>query len=482
MQLSPIGAWGAVVMSAYDTNGLEQQARDLGACLRSAAEQQASAEHFALEGERLRRAISQLKREPGDPGRLRRGHLLVLAAATAVMVVALFGVGLWRMLQIAPLTFDVIGPGRVSETYVASPPNLSTLLKFSDGSTVQAHPNARLRVPEVHADGATLMLDSGRATVSVVHRHARSHWTVVAGPYAITVVGTRFDVEWHPHLDKLTIDMSDGQVEVGGPKIAAPVAVRASQHFEASADAGWAVTPMGAKNGTSVAHVGLSRANRVSEVAATESSNAAPRAESLALAPSTGAGRALVHNSLPVAASAAVRGAEAVTTATVASSANPQMMAEAHIVSWSKLVARGEPQRVIAEAEAMGQKSCFSQCSSADLRALADAARYSGRLDMAEAALRAVRERFPAQAPVAAYLLATVDEARGRNASAMRWYESYLAEAPKGSFLSEALAGRLRMLVATNGYTSARKAARDYLELFPSGVGAKTATQVLQSR
>lgn len=471
-------------MNPYDANSLEQQARELGACLRCAAAQQASPEHFALEGERLKRAVSQITRESGDCGRRRRGHVLVFAAAAAVMVATLFGVGLWRVLQSSPLALDIIGPGRVSETYVASPANLSTLLKFSDGSTVLAHASARLRVPELHADGATLMVDSGRATVSVVHRRARTHWTVVAGPYAIAVVGTKFDVEWNPNLDKLTIDMSEGQVEVGGPRIAAPVAVRGSQHFEAAVDAGWAVTPMGAaKSGVeAAAHVSPSQANRVSDVQGGESANAVPRAESLAFAPSAGVARTAVPNAHPAPPSGAVQAADAATSAAAASSANVPTPIDSQVLSWPKLVARGEPQRVIAEAEAMGQKSCFSQCNVADLRALADAARYSGRLDTAEAALRAVRERFPAQAPVAAYLLATVDEARGRNASALRWYEAYLAEAPKGSFLSEALAGRLRMLVATNGYTSARKAAREYLELFPSGVGAKTATQVLQSR
>jgi hypothetical protein len=38
------------------------------------------------------------------------------------------------------------------------------------------------------------------------------------------------------------------------------------------------------------------------------------------------------------------------------------------------------------------------------------------------------------------------------------------------------------MLVATNGYTSARKAAQQYLELYPTGVGAKTAQQILDRR
>lgn len=478
-------------MNPQDANYLEQQARALGACLRHAAEQDSDLELLALQRERLKRTVSQLSRAPGDSQRIQHGRFWALATVAAAGVLLFVAVGLWRTQQLTPLAFDVVGPGRVSETYVVSPPESATLLRFSDGSTVEAHPNTRLRVPEVHADGAMLMLDSGRATVNVVHRRPTTHWTVVAGSYAIAVVGTRFDVEWLPNLDKLKIDMAEGQIEVGGDKITSPVAVRASQHFEADSEAEWAVTPIGAP--AKPLDVSTARSTTVHdpdrELAASGLSSGsaelansaiAPRAESLAFATPVAPARAFAH-SAPAAsgghADPAVPGPPSSPPASAI-----QSPLETSNLSWSKLVARGDSRRVIAEAEAMGQKACFSQCSVADLRALADAARYSGRLDMAEAALRAVRERFPAQAPVAAYLLATVDEARGRNASALRWYEAYLAEAPGGGFLSEALAGRLRMLVATNGYTSARSAAREYLELFPNGVGAKTATQVLQSR
>ncbi|MGC4068077.1 MAG: hypothetical protein QM784_26200 [Polyangiaceae bacterium] len=149
---------------------------------------------------------------------------------------------------------------------------------------------------------------------------------------------------------------------------------------------------------------------------------------------------------------------------------------------WSKLVAAGEFNQVTREADTMGLMVCLSQCSAADLRALADASRYTGRLDTAEAALRALHDRFAAQSTTAAYLLGVVDEARGRNVSALRWYDEYLSRTPTGGFVAEARAARLRMLVATGGRTAAQQAARDYLEQYPKGAAAGLARQVLENR
>lgn len=467
-------------MSQFDVHN-EQHARDLGACLREAAHLDASAEHLALEGERLRRALGQVSRS-SIPDFRSRSRAPAMALAAAAAIVLLIGSGVWisRARQASPLTLDVIGPGRVSESYVASPAAASTLLRFSDGSTVVAHGGARLRVPELHADGATLMLDSGRATVHVQHQRSSTHWTVVAGPFAIAVVGTKFDVEWVPGAERLSIDMVEGQIEVGGPKFTSPATVRGGQRFETNSnEARWAVTPLAdsaqpasdvsaAVTPPSVEPSTPSR-HQVATTSSSVSSPVAPRAEG-------SSGRGVASSTRGAAPTASVD------SRVLPSSAPPRASVESAPVSWPKLVARGDSQRVLAEADAMGQTACFTQCNAADLRALADAARYSGRLDMAEASLRALRNRFSPQAAVAAYLLGAVDEARGRNASALRWYETYITEAPRGGFFSEALAGRLRMLVATNGYTSARKAAREYLELYPNGVGARTANQVLQSR
>jgi len=455
-------------MNHFDAgHNAEIQARELGAHLRDAALRDATVEHLDDEAERLRRAVSQigLGRRSAD---LRLGRAAWLLAATAVLSVAVLWFGLRHTRELVPLTFEVLGPGQVSSSYVETPDSASALLKFTDGSTVVAHQATRLKVSELRMDGATLVIGRGKATVEVVHRAHDTRWNVIAGPFTIAVTGTKFVVEWIPSDGRFTVDMLEGRVEVDGPKFTAPATLRSGQRVEANASAEkWAVTPSALEHQAQLDAIATP---------ATSASPNAPRAAAVVVGPTRDQSPRSVLSSVINVNDRRATGLSAgpVTKLPVAPAGE--------VKSWASMVALGESPRVVLEAEAMGLKSCVDRCSSSDLRALADAARYSGRLDLAEASLRTLRERYPNQAAIAAYLLGTVDEARGRNASALRWYEEYVAAAPNGGFSAEALAGRLRMLVVTNGNTSARKAAQQYLELYPRGVGARTAKQILERR
>jgi hypothetical protein len=315
------------------------------------------------------------------------------------------------------------------------------------------------------------LLEKGCAKVRVVHRRKDTRWTVAVGPFSVAVVGTRFDVFWDPVTEKIRVELFDGRVEIAGPKYASPATLLSGQRFEASADAsGWSVTPLGIAATASL------------EDAKTQGVTTAPKSE------------IATSSAVPVQAVSVTRSSETRSSRAVASSherdGHFRPLAEASRDStsavegrqWSKLVASGEFKQVTREADAMGLMACLSNCSASDLRALADASRYTGRLDTAEAALRALYDKYPAQATSAIYLLGSVDEARGRNVSALRWYEAYLAKVSSGGFVGEARAARLRMLVATEGNAAARQAAREYLESYPRGAAAGLATKILEGR
>jgi hypothetical protein len=110
------------------------------------------------------------------------------------------------------------------------------------------------------------------------------------------------------------------------------------------------------------------------------------------------------------------------------------------------MVRRGEFERVIAAAHVRSRRDCETRCSSDELRALGDAARYRNHTALAERAFRALRTRFSAtvDGASAAYLLGRTYEARKRWADADRWYATYLGEAPMGEFAVEAASGRAR--------------------------------------
>ena len=148
---------------------------------------------------------------------------------------------------------------------------------------------------------------------------------------------------------------------------------------------------------------------------------------------------------------------------------------------WPERVAAGAFRGVIAEAESRGIDAVLKQVPLTDLVALADAARYAGRTDVARRALLAQRDRFAttAEAHAAAFLLGRLaDDAGGSPEAALRWYDRYLVEAPRGAFAAEAL-GRKMIALRRASDPAAPSVAAEYLRLHPSGPHAASAREIV---
>jgi hypothetical protein len=81
--------------------------------------------------------------------------------------------------------------------------------------------------------GAELMIDSGHAELSVVHRWI-GRWEVNAGPFAVHVTGTRFAVDWAPGDNRFKLRVLQGEVEVSGCSQSDRMPVRSGQRLEAN--------------------------------------------------------------------------------------------------------------------------------------------------------------------------------------------------------------------------------------------------------
>jgi TolA-binding protein len=124
----------------------------------------------------------------------------------------------------------------------------------------------------------------------------------------------------------------------------------------------------------------------------------------------------------------------------------------------------------------------LAQGSALDLITLADAARYTRKHETARQALLALRARFAGsdRAKDAAFFLGRLSEVGAASSdAALTWYDTYLAEAGRGPFASEALGRKLTLLVRTD-QELARKAARTYLQRFPQGNQAELARSVVE--
>jgi hypothetical protein len=421
-------------MTLNDHHSHDAEAMALAALLRNGAEQSAAPDWQQTGLDRLMRSATIVTQVA--PKR-NRWAALSLAAAACVFVLA----GSWFAVrgQSKKFTFEVQGADLSNPHYVVAPAESDAHMKFSDGSTVDLVKSTRLRVQQVNSQGASLVLERGSAVTHVVH-HADSNWKVFAGPFEISVIGTRFKADWDPQTETLQVDLYEGTLQIGGERAGEMAVLKNGQRFHAVGHkANWSISPIDGP------HEPVADA-APEEPAAALPSNITP--DQLA----------------PVSAVTAAQPAPVRATR-----------------DWAAALAKGEFSRIVSDAEARGIASCLEQCSVGDVRYLADAARYTRRFELAEQALMALRRRSAGEAPTAAYLLGVVNESQGRNASALRWYEQCASESPRGRFVSDAQAGRMRMLVATNQRVEARLAAVRYLRDYPRGVGQATAKKILES-
>jgi TolA-binding protein len=378
------------------------------------------------------RLMFDVRRELERP---KRRVLLPLSLAAALAL----GLGVATLqLWPKPIAYEVHG-ARLDGPYVSAAQN-PVRVEFSDGSVVRAEPGSRLRVDDPKSSGARVLIERGRAAVSVAHR-AGSEWSFLGGPFEVRVTGTRFELDWDPASEVLEVGMREGSVEVHGP-LGGVVTVRAGQRFRAEL---------------------ASRRMTVVDSGSELATNEQPKADAPAPAvvEPTEAEEPVAHES---------------------NREHPRAVAStATRESWSKLVASGAFDDVVRQANERGLDTCMKSCGASELRALADAARYTSRADVAERALTTLRQRFAgsAESRAAGFLLGRLFEGRGAAERARGWYETYLAESPSGSLAAEALAGKMRTILATRGRASAEPVARDYLSRYPEGVHAKPARRIL---
>jgi TolA-binding protein len=141
-------------------------------------------------------------------------------------------------------------------------------------------------------------------------------------------------------------------------------------------------------------------------------------------------------------------------------------------------LANGRWDRILDDVKRAGQVATLETASSEDLFALADAARYRRRTDLARAALLAECRRFPdsPRAIDALFLLGRVEELHERGmARSIAWYDEYLARAPTGAFAAEALGRKMTLTDKLGGPAQARPIAEEYLRRFPKGSYAGSA-------
>jgi hypothetical protein len=322
---------------------------------------------------------------------------------------------------------------------------------FSDESSLGIEPLAGIKVLGTDAHGAHVAVTDGAIDVFVKPRK-HSSWRFEAGPFSILVKGTAFRLGFDAAKGRLDLHMKTGVVEVRGPREDGVVTLRGGESVQL-----FASPPHEAPVVASVEVRQESRPAGVASALPAPTPQETGQAGRIAAkhAAHGGPGRLAMHD-----------GAYAI-----------------HAVTWSELIAKGDFSAIVQDAESRGMDVTLARGSSLDLITLADAARYTRKYETARQALLALRARFAGsdRAKDAAFFLGRLSEVGPASSdAALTWYDTYLAEAGRGPYASEALGRKLTLLVRVDP-ERARKAARTYLQRFPQGNQTDLARSVVES-
>jgi hypothetical protein len=424
-----------------------------------------------------------------------RGLLLAgagMAAAVTLLVVA-------RGVQRArPVTY-VVEDAAEQDGYIRGTSNGASQVRFSDGTHVDLAQGARVSVLSRGPRGARLRVEEGEARFDVVHL-PRAAWSVEAGPYVVYVTGTAFDVSWSGTNEVIEVRMRSGSVQVGGPLLPERVTLRAGQRLTAKLASGEMLigdARVGGADGRAAAGdsapartaPNVDEAGEPARAAGTvaPSSPSAPEAAAVppppsqpllppsplpAPAPETPSSISPPPAPTPAPAAATVAPSPAVRQPSIAHRPAPRVVQVAFAPrTWFAAITSGDAARVVDEAEAHGLDKTLLEVDSTALSALADAARYSSRPEIAVRALVASRQRFPktAFAHAAAFFLGRLADDRGAVAEGLAWYRRYLGETPDGPYAAEALGRKMLAVERISGREAARGVASEYVGRFPNG-------------
>jgi len=380
--------------------------------------------------------------------RAKRAAWRVPAILGVLATSAAAGVVLRHRAASAPLSYVIVNQSSSDDRsldVVGGPPQT---VRFSDGTEVRVDQGTHARIRFVTKHGAELAMSRGALHAAVIHS-ATSEWRFDAGPFVVHVTGTAFALSWDPDLDRFDLRLEHGSVTVNSPVVNAPIPVRTGQ---------W-LTIRPRSNEVFIRDLATTTVNaeadprrdseREPEVArvepASERQGPASSASSEAPAPAKGA-RETGH-------------------------------------SWAQDLLDGKADRIVDDALRRGLDSCFAESSPSELSALADAARYTRRNDVARRALLAERRRFTGTptAVGAALLLGRLAEAEQNDSQALNWFDTYLAEAPDGAHASEALGREMAIAARHSAGAAALVIAQEYLGKFPDGTYSSAARAILKS-
>jgi hypothetical protein len=418
----------------------------------------------------------------------------VLAAAAAAVLLIAMGAAFFILpktdneFEFSVGNEDIKGePGLLVHTAAKE----NSALAFKQGSRFVLKASSDARVASADRDKVSIELLRGVIEADVVG-NGTTKWEVTAGPYRVSVLGTRFTVNFNETTRSIDVEVTRGRVLVEGPNTSdggveilkgdrLHVESNSSRPVEKKIAADENKAPSNPPDVAPSSPVPLQdRPKSESAIASktdirmSESGDQKPprvfpsplQKENSKDPPSTDG---LIDEPDTTDRPQDVKPAQ---------SQNP-------LLKWLAYYEHEEFTQAIEKALEFGIDDLIAALDSENLWKLQDAARISGRHDISFKILTEYRNRFPKNknAKTASFLLGKIAlDDKGLLKLAASWFETYLQEDPNGPLAEEAQ-GRLIMVNEKMGRTTeAREAARRYLDRYENGAFDQVAERVLDAK
>lgn len=303
--------------------------------------------------------------------------------------VAMAGAILWGAIgqKPRPVRFAIkwqvpmsISQGNTSTgAWVSAPGPASVPILFSEGTKVTLSAGSQVRIARSDTESVNIMVERGHLAFNVVH-HDGTRWSIATGPFAVTVTGTEFDLDWRPESESLEVAVRKGAVIVSGCQFSRGHDVRANEVLRTRCGDTLSVTTT---QRASFEDSGTQSASATQASLGSLDANPEPATRE----PATG----------PLSASAA---------------------------KWQTLAQKGQYRAAYELVDQLGFESSCMKASAKELALLMDVARYAGQNGRTEYAAKLLRSRFMGQpqAALAAFTLGRLAFNQASDyGSAARW-------------------------------------------------------------
>ncbi len=335
---------------------------------------------------------------------------IVGTCATAALCAA------WVFLAASPSETPGPAPAPLVVGQLVATSGATKQVEFPGGTRATWDANSRGRLSRYSEDLVELTLRDGSLAMDVV-KHEGRRWVIKAGDFEVQVIGTAFTVKRNAGSGAFAVEVTRGRVSVRGIHLKEQIILGAGQtfHWDPSAKRDEPSKPTAKEEQPEPPNLGEAE------------DPVAPKRNS-----TLGAKRS---------------------------------------EDWQVLAKSGRYAEAIGLVEKRGGDRVLSGASPGDRILLGNAARFSGKLALAEKAYIAARSsKDSGTAALAAYYLARVSlDGRGSSGKAVGWFRTYLEEAPMGELSASARARLMDLLDQSGDHIGARKVATEYVSLHPDG-------------